>query len=85
MMNMVRNEGQIVAGLSLRYKEARLESEQNLPYKFVVESAYPPEKKAYPNKSLIVIVSTFASLLFALIVLIIIDNIKVRMAIQEEK
>ena len=85
MLNMVRNESQIVAGLSLRYKEARLESQQNLPYKFVVESAFPPEKKAYPNKSLIVIVSTFATLLFALIVLIVIDNIKARVAIVEEE
>ncbi|MEN8228656.1 MAG: hypothetical protein ABFS38_10920 [Bacteroidota bacterium] len=85
MLNLVRNESQIVAGLSLRFKEARLEAEQNLSYKFVVESAYPPEKKAYPNKSLIVIVSTFASLLLALIVLIVIDNIKARVAIQEEK
>jgi uncharacterized protein involved in exopolysaccharide biosynthesis len=85
MLNLVRNESQIVAGLSLRYKEARLEAEQDLPYKFVVESAFPPEKKAYPNKSLIVIVSTFASLLFALIVLIVIDNIRERVAIEEEK
>jgi len=85
MLNMVRNESQIVAGLSLRHKEARLESQQNLPYKFVVESAFPPEKKAYPNKSLIVIVSTFATLLFALIVLIVIDNIKARVAIVEEE
>jgi len=85
MINLVRNQSQIVAGLSLRYKEARLEAEQDLPYKFVVERAYPPEKKAYPNKSLIVIVSTFASLLLALIILIVIDNVKARVAIQEEK
>ncbi len=85
MMNMVRTETQVVAGLGLRFKEARLEAEQDLPYKFVVESAFPPEKKAYPNKSLIVIVSTFATLLFALIVLIVIDNIKARVAITEEK
>jgi uncharacterized protein involved in exopolysaccharide biosynthesis len=85
MMNLVRSESQIVAGLSLRYKEARLEAEQDLPYKFVVEKAFPPEKKAYPNKSLIVIVSTFAALLLALIVLIVIDNIKARVALQEEK
>jgi uncharacterized protein involved in exopolysaccharide biosynthesis len=85
MMNLVRSESQIVAGLSLRYKEARLEADQNLPYKFVVEKAFPPEKKAYPNKSLIVIVSTFAALLLALIVLIVIDNIKARVALQEEE
>ena len=85
MINQIRNQSGIVAGLSLRYKEARLEAEQDLTYKFVIEHAFPPEKKAYPNKSLIVIVSTFASLLLALIVLIVIDNVKARVAIQEEK
>ncbi len=85
MMNRVRYETAMVTDLSMKYKEARLEVEQNLPHKFVVEQAYPSEKKAYPKKSLIVIVSTFASLLFALIVLIIIDNIRARVAIQEEK
>ena len=85
MMNLVRYETALVTDLNLKYKEARLEAEQNLSHKFVVEEAYPSEKKAYPKKSLIVIVSTFASLLFALIVLIINDNIRARVAIQEEK
>jgi len=85
MMNVVRYETALVTDLSLKFKEARLEAEQNLPHKFVVEQAYPSEKKAYPKKSLIVIVSTFASLLFALIVLIVIDNVRARVAIQEEK
>jgi len=85
MMSMLRSENQLVSELSLKYKEARLEAEQNLSHKFVVEMAYPSEKKAYPKKSMIVIVSTLASLLFALIILIIIDNIRARVAIQEEK
>ncbi len=85
MHSLVRAESELVSELSLRYKEARLEAEQNLSHKFVVEQAYPSEKKAYPKKSLIVIVSTLASLLFALIVLIIVDNIRARVAIQEEK
>jgi uncharacterized protein involved in exopolysaccharide biosynthesis len=85
MQSMVRYEAQLVSELSLRYKEARLEAEQNLSHRFVVEEAYPSEKKAYPRKSLIVIVSTFSALLFALIVLIIVDNIRARVAIQEEK
>jgi len=74
-----------VADLRLRYKEARLERDQHLPYKFIVESAFPPEKKAYPNKSLIVIVSTFSSLLLALILLIIIDNIRKRISSEKVK
>jgi uncharacterized protein involved in exopolysaccharide biosynthesis len=85
MHSLVRAEAQLVSELSLRYKEARLEAEQNLSHKFVVDMAFPSEKKAYPKKSLIVIVSTLASLLFALIVLIIVDNIRDRVAIREEK
>ena len=85
MMHQMRNEVGMVINLRYRLNEARLEAQQNLPHKFVVEKAIPPEKKAYPNKSLIVIVSTFASLLFALIVLIVIDNIKARVAVIEEK
>lgn len=85
IMNRVRYETALVAELSLKHKEARLEKEQNLPHKFVVEKAYPSEKKAYPKKSLIVVVSTLASLLFALIVLIIMDNIRTRVAVKEEE
>lgn len=85
MLSVVQNEAANVAELSLRYREARLEAEQDLPYKFIVERAFASEKKAYPNKSLIVIVSTFSSLLFALIVLIVIDNIRDRLALREEQ
>jgi len=85
MQSQVRYEAQLVSELSLRYKEARLEAEQNLSHRFVVEQAYPSEKKAYPRKSLIVIVSTFSALLLALVVLIIVDNIRARVAIEEEK
>lgn len=85
MQSLVRYEAQLVSELNLRYKEARLEAEQNLSHRFVVEEAYPSEKKAYPRKSLIVIVSTLSALLFALVVLIILDNIRARVAIQKEQ
>ncbi|MCP4310994.1 MAG: hypothetical protein GY790_07010 [Bacteroidetes bacterium] len=85
MMHQMRNEVGMMINMRYRLNEARMEEQQNLPYKFVVERAIPPEKKAYPNKSLIVIVSTFASLLFALIVLIVIDNVKSRLAVIKEK
>ncbi len=84
MMHQMRSEVGMAINMRYRYNEARLEATQNLPHKFVVERAVAPEKKAYPNKSLIVIVSTFASFLFALIVLIIIDNIKARVALKED-
>jgi len=85
MMHQMRYEVGMVNNMRYRYQEAKMEALQNLPYKFIVEKAIPPEKKAYPNKSLIVIVSTFASLLFALIILIVIDNVKSRVAVIKEK
>lgn len=85
MMHQMRNEVGMVINLRYRYNEARMEARQNLPYKFVVEKAFPPEKKAYPNKSLIVIVSTLATLLFALIILIVIDNIRARVVATKEE
>jgi uncharacterized protein involved in exopolysaccharide biosynthesis len=59
-----------------RYQEAKLEAEQNLPHKFVVDSAYKAEKKAYPKKSIIVIISTIAAFLLTLITLIVVENIR---------
>lgn len=85
MTDQIRNAAGVEVGLNWRLREAVIEAQQVMAHKFVVEQAFVPEKKAYPNKSLIVIASTFASLLFALIVLIIIDNVKARIAIQEEK
>ncbi len=85
MTDRVRSARSIEVALGLRYMEARMEAQQNLAYKFVVERAIPPEKKAYPNKSLIVIVSTFSSLLFALIVLIVADNVKNRISTLKEE
>lgn len=85
LVNRFGREMSRVADMRGRLSEARLESEQNLSYKFVVERATPAEKKAYPKKSVIVITSTLASLLFALIFLIVIDNIKGRTAIKEEE
>lgn len=85
MIQLMRNEVGMVNHMRHRHNEARMEAEQSLPHKFVVERAIPPEKKAYPNKSLIVIVSTLASLLFALIILIVMDNIKARVATLKEE
>jgi len=59
-----------------KYAEAKLEMEQTLPYKFIVDRAYKAEKKSYPKKSIIVILSTFSAFLFGLILLILSDNLK---------
>jgi capsular polysaccharide biosynthesis protein len=59
-----------------KFAEAKVELDQDLPHKFVVESAHPAEKKAYPKRMNIVIVATISAFLLTLILLIVLENIK---------
>lgn len=74
--NELLHEVKRLSEMRQKYQEAKVEAEQNLSHIFIVDSAYKAEKKAYPKKSIIVIISTFSTFLLALISLIIIDNIK---------
>jgi len=60
--------------LKAKYQEAKVDAEAELPQKFVVNSAYKAEKKSYPIRWLIVLVTTLSSLLLAVLILIIIEN-----------
>ncbi len=62
--------------LNSKYIEAKVEAEQALPHKYVVDYAYPAEKKSYPKKSIVVITSTIAAFIFALFILLAVDIIK---------
>jgi len=64
-----------IAFLKTKYDEARVDAESFISQKFIVDNAYKAEKKAYPIRWLIVVITTFSSLLLTIIVLIILDNI----------
>lgn len=57
-----------------KYDEAKVDAEQELPAKFVVDRAYKAEKKSYPVRWVIVIVSMISALLLAILSLIVIEN-----------
>lgn len=61
--------------LKSKYEEARTDAEEVLPTKFVVNSAFPAERKFYPIRWLIVLVSAFSAFLFTLIISLIIESI----------
>jgi len=63
-------------GLNTKYIEAMVEAEQALPHKYVVDYAYPAEKKAYPKKSIVVLTSVIATFLLSFIILLIIDIVR---------
>ncbi len=54
--------------LKAKYEEAKVDATENLPHKFVVSSAYKAEKKSYPIRWLIVVITLLSVLFLALIV-----------------
>lgn len=61
--------------LRKRYEKARVDVEKTLPQKFILTSASVPEKKSYPIRSLIVILVTGATGFFALIILLLMQQL----------
>ena len=62
--------------LESKYQEAKVDVEQDLPHKFIVNNAEAAERKAYPIRWLIVSISTLATFILALLVLIVVENLK---------
>ena len=71
-------ESERLSRIKQRFTEAKLELEQNLPHKFIIDSAFKAEKKVYPKKSIIVLVSTISAFLIALIMFTFVDNLKLK-------
>jgi len=65
--NMWSNEAIRVRDLNAKYIEAKAETELTLSHVFVLDKAFKAEKKAYPKKSIIVMVATFATFILAVI------------------
>jgi uncharacterized protein involved in exopolysaccharide biosynthesis len=85
LTNRLDHETERLADLRQRYQEAKVEKIQDLPHKFIVDRAYASEKKAYPKKSIIVMVSTASAFLLTLILLIVSDSIRDRALVRREE
>jgi len=59
-----------------KYNEAKVDADQNLPNKFIVERAYKAEKKSTPVRWIIVLISTIASIVIGWLAIIVIENTK---------
>ncbi len=66
----------LLHALNSKYIEAKAESEQIMPHKYVVDYAYPAERKSSPKRIVIVMVSALATFLFAYFMLLIVDIIR---------
>jgi uncharacterized protein involved in exopolysaccharide biosynthesis len=61
--------------LKTKYQEAKVDAEQELPQKFVVNHAYKAERKSYPIRSVIVLISVFSALFLTILVILFIENL----------
>jgi len=55
---------------------ARIEANQEIPTRFIIDRADIPDKKAYPKRSIIVITATLSALLFTILLLLLQEHLK---------
>ncbi len=65
-----------LATMETSYEQAESDATSYLSHKFIVEKAYPAEKKAYPIRWLIVVLSTFSSILLAIVGILVKNQIE---------
>jgi len=73
--DQLEHEKKQLSYLKARYEEAKVDATENLPQKFVVESAYKAEKKSYPIRWVIVLVSVISSILISILIIISLDKL----------
>jgi uncharacterized protein involved in exopolysaccharide biosynthesis len=69
-------EREQLALLRAKYEETKADATRSLTTKFVVNQAWPAEKKAYPIRWLIVLVSTFSAFLLTVLAVIALENFR---------
>jgi uncharacterized protein involved in exopolysaccharide biosynthesis len=60
--------------LKTKYQEAKVDAEQFLPQKFIVNNAYKAEVKSYPIRWIILVVTAFIVFFMAVLTIIIVEN-----------
>ncbi|MBI3502211.1 MAG: hypothetical protein HY063_10475 [Bacteroidetes bacterium] len=62
--------------LKEKYEQAKVDAQQNISEKFVVDKAFPAEKKSYPVRWIIVTIATLSSLIISVLAIALFENIK---------
>jgi len=59
-----------------KYAQTKVDAEQSISEKFVVDRAFPAEKKSYPVRWIIVAVATVSALIITLLAIALLENFK---------
>ncbi len=72
----MEHDREALSRLKTKYEEAKVDATERIPHKFVVNLAKAAEKKSYPVRWLIVLVSTMATFILAIVAVLLIENIQ---------
>ncbi|MBN1337981.1 MAG: hypothetical protein JXA03_01585 [Bacteroidales bacterium] len=61
--------------LKSKFEEAKVDAEEVLPQKFIVSYAYKAERKSYPDRWVIVLISTVSAFILSIILISVYDSI----------
>ncbi len=73
LQKLLEYENERFSLLKAKYAEARVDAQQNVPCKYIIDHAYKADRKTFPIRWIIVFISTFSAL-FMTISLLIIKN-----------
>lgn len=76
LRNKLEYEMEKLVLLRGKFKEAKVDATSELPHKFIVNNAFKAEKKSYPIRWLIVVISTICTFLMTVILIIVVENYK---------
>jgi hypothetical protein len=75
LRDALEHEKKQLSEVKAKYEEAKIDASEMLPQKFIVNSAYEAERKSYPIRWIIVLVSTISAFILGLIVLAVLDSL----------
>ncbi|MBL4593576.1 MAG: hypothetical protein JKX68_07155 [Flavobacteriales bacterium] len=76
IQDQITLEHKRLAVIRTKLREAKVDAERSLQHKFIVNNAFAAEKKSYPIRWLIVVISTLASFLLTLVFILFVESIK---------
>ncbi|MCD4729856.1 MAG: hypothetical protein K8R74_04595 [Bacteroidales bacterium] len=71
----LEHEKKQLSEVKAKYEEAKIDATEVLPQKFIVNSAYEAEKKSYPIRWIIVVISTISAFILGVIILVVLDSL----------
>jgi len=75
LRDALENDRKQLSLIKSKYEEAKIDAEEVLPQKFIVNSAFKAERKSYPIRWLIVLVTTISSFLLISVGIIVYEQI----------